>query len=128
VPAEPVGRDHLVPVAGSGVDLVEELDRGHPALGGRVLGVVDEDLHLRLVAVIVELGTQERDESWPPVEGVGRRVDADQRLARLDPGQEAVAVAERQVAGGVDEDDTVVGLQGVRRGLRRQLGIGAGRV
>ena len=81
--------------------------------------------HLRLRAVMLELAAEHVEEGRIAVERVGGGVDADDRVAGLDPAQQRVAIGDGQVSGRAREHDAGVAGQRFRRRLRLELVVGA---
>src|SRR6266566_8286894 len=91
---------------------------------GRMLWVLVDAIHFRLGAVMNEFPANHFDISIQRLvsaKGIGRRVHADKGLARFDPIQEGLLVGQRQIAGGVGEDDPIVVLEAGSGHLLRHL-------
>ena len=82
---------------------------------GRIGRVFVQAFHAHLRAVMRKLAAEHLDEFRPAVKRVARRVDADERVARLDPVQKSLHVGNRQVARRAGKNHAVIILQRLRR-------------
>ena len=118
-------------------ELIHLLLRQRPGLaqrrGGGMLRVFVQAFHAELRAVMVELAAEHVNVGRPSVKRVARRMNADERVAGLDPVKQPLRIGHRQFAGGADENHAVVILQRFRRqflqrGLQGGIPLRLGRV
>src|ERR1039458_3263617 len=99
--------------------LVNLLLRNRPGFAemrrGRVLRVLVQTFHAHLRAVMRKFAAEHRHKIRPAVKRVARRMDANERMAGLDPVEKALLVGNRQITGGAGENHAVVILQPLRR-------------
>src|SRR5215467_14172413 len=95
---------------GHQVDLVLNVEGGPQVPAGWMPGVLVHTIDFALLVVSSELGAQHFDIRirWlVMVKGICRRMHSYKGLARFDPIQKGFLVWQRQIAGGVGENDAV---------------------
>src|SRR5579863_10280084 len=92
-------------VIGELVDLLlRDIPGGWQASGRGIGGILIQALHGHLAAVMFKFAAQHVDVAGPAVEGVAGGVDADEGMAGLDPVEKALFIGNGQVAGGAGKD------------------------